>query len=38
MANVLDFDIIVRKFKVPSHYYIHFWTDTIKKGMNHFLH
>ena len=31
--NMLDSDIIICKFKHQSHYYIHFRTNTIVKGM-----
>ena len=32
--NSLDGDIVVSKFEFQSRYYLHFWTDTLKKGMN----
>ena len=34
VANVLNCDIIVNKFKLQSCYYIHFQTNTLRKGMN----
>ena len=33
-ANVLDSDIVVSKFKLQLGYYVHFWTNTLGKGMN----
>ena len=34
VANVLDFDTVVTKFKLQSCYYVHFWTNTLEKGKN----
>ena len=34
MANVLDFNIVVSEFELQWHYYIHFRTNTLGKGMN----
>ena len=34
VANMLDGDIVVSRLKLQSHYYIHFWTNTLRKGMN----
>ena len=34
MANVLDNDIEVSEFELHTHYYIHFWTNTLEKGVN----
>ena len=34
MAKVLDYDIEVSKFKLQSHYYVHFLTEFLVKGMN----
>ena len=34
MVNVLDCDIVVSKFDPQSHYYTHFQTNTLEKGMN----
>ena len=34
MVKVLDYGIVVSEFKLQSHYYIHFWTNTLGKGMN----
>ena len=36
VANVLDCDIVVSKFEFHLCYYIHFWTNTLGKGMNLF--
>ena len=32
--NVLDYNIIVNKLEHPSCYYVHFRTNTLKKGIN----
>ena len=32
VANVLDCDIIVSKFELQSHNYVHFLTNTLGKG------
>ena len=29
-------NIVVKKFELQSHYYIHFWTNALKKGMKPF--
>ena len=34
VAKVLEYEIIVRKFKLQFHYYVHFWTNALRKGMN----
>ena len=34
VANMLDCDIPGSEFKLQSHYYIHFWTNTLGKDMN----
>ena len=34
VAYMLDSDIKVNEFKLPSYYYIHFQTNTLRKGMN----
>ena len=34
MVKAMDCGIIVSKFKLQSHYYIHFQTNTLGKGMN----
>ena len=34
MPKVLDYNIIVSKFELQPCYYIHFWTNTLGKGMN----
>ena len=33
MADVLVYDNIVSEFKLQSFYYIHFWTNTLGKGI-----
>ena len=34
VANILDCDIIVSKFKLQLHYYVHCQNKTFGKGMN----
>ena len=34
VVYVLDCNIIVSKFELQSRYYIHFWTNTLGKGMS----
>ena len=34
VANMLDCDIVVSKFELQSHYYIHFKTNALRKGIN----
>ena len=34
VTNMLDCYIIVSEFKPQSCYYVHFWTNTLAKGMN----
>ena len=34
MVKVMDCRIVVSEFKLPSHYYVHFWSNTLGKGMN----
>ena len=34
MVKVMDCGIIVSEFILQSHYYIHFWAITLRKGMN----
>ena len=34
MVKVLNCKIVVHGFKLHSHYYVHFWTNTLGKGMN----
>ena len=34
VANMLDSDIVVSKFKLWSCYYVHFRTNTLEKPMN----
>ena len=30
VANDLDCDVVVNKFKFESRYYVHFWTNTLE--------
>ena len=34
MVNMFYYDIVISEFEYPSHYYVHFWTNTLEKGMN----
>ena len=34
LANVLDCDILVSEFELPSRYYVHFQINTLGKDMN----
>ena len=34
MVNVLDCDSKVSNFELPLHFYVHFWTDTLREVMN----
>ena len=34
MANMLHYDIVVSEFKLQSRYCVHFWTNTLEKGVN----
>ena len=34
MSKVLDCSLERREFELQSGYYIHFWTNTLRKGMN----
>ena len=34
MVNAMDCGIVVSEFKLKLHYYIHFRTNTLGKGMN----
>ena len=34
VANVLDCGFEVSEFELQSRYYVHFWTNTLRKGMN----
>ena len=31
MANVLNRDVVVNEFELPSRYYVHFQTNTLEK-------
>ena len=37
VANELDCDIVVNEFELQSLYYVHFRTNTLRKGMNLFV-
>ena len=34
VANILNCNIVVSKFKLQSCYYVYFWTNALGKGMN----
>ena len=34
LVNVMNYDIGVSDLKLHSRYYVHFWTNAFKKGMN----
>ena len=34
MDNMLDYDIVVHGFNLQSCYFVHFQTDTLRKGIN----
>ena len=34
MVKAKDYGIIVSDFEIQFRYYIHFWTNTLGKGMN----
>ena len=34
MVKAIDCGIVVSEFELQSCYYIHFWTNTLGKGMN----
>ena len=34
VTNMLDCDFELSKFKLQSHYYVHFQSNTLGKGMN----
>ena len=34
VVNVQDSSILVSKFELQSHFYVHFQTNTLDKGMN----
>ena len=33
VVNVLNSDIMVSEFELQSHYYVHFWSNILGKGM-----
>ena len=34
MVKAMDWEIVVSEFELHSRYYVHFWTNTLGKGMN----
>ena len=34
MVNAMDCRIVVSEFELQSRNYVHFWTNTLGKGMN----
>ena len=34
MVKAMDCGIVVREFELQSRYYVHFWANTLVKGMN----
>ena len=34
VANELGCNIVVSKFELQSHYFVHFWTNTLEKSKN----
>ena len=34
MVKTLDCGIVVSEFELQSRYYVHFWINTLEKGMN----
>ena len=34
MVKAMDCGIVVHEFVFQSHYYVHFWANTLGKGMN----
>ena len=34
MFKLMDYEIVVSEFELPSHYYIHFRANALGKGMN----
>ena len=38
MVKVLDCGIVVSKFEFQSYYHVHFWSNTLQKGMNHLIY
>ena len=34
MVKAMDYGIVAGKFELQSHYYVHFQTNTIGKGMS----
>ena len=34
MVKAMDYGIVVREFVLQSRYYVHFWANTLGKGMN----
>ena len=38
MVNAMGRGIVVSEFELQSLYYVHFWTNTLGKGMNPLIH
>ena len=38
VSYVLDYDFVVSEFELQSHYYAHFQTNALGKGMNSLIH
>ena len=34
MAKAMDYGVIVSEFELQSRYYVHYWKNTLRKGMN----
>ena len=34
MVKTMDYGIVVSEFEFQSRYYVHFWANTLGKGMN----
>ena len=34
MANILNCSLAVSEFELPLYYYVYFWTNALRKGMN----
>ena len=37
VVNMQNCNIVVCEFELQSHYYVHFWTNTLGKGMYPFI-
>ena len=38
LADIMDYKILVNEFELQSHYYVHFRTSALGKGINLFIH